>query len=203
MKALFLLALLASLALGSPELAPVKVDSIEMGGKTYTGCTVKRLDAVFATISHSSGSKRVEMEKLSEELQKQLGYDAKQASQVRDQAKKARDQQALALSLVKGSYGAKLTVLSVTEKGLLGELRLFDESGKYERDVDVAFIETATKDAGYLTDRIYRFDAVRRVGVFTYESLLGERTVENYRDVVLILQELEASGKAGEGVEPE
>ena len=74
MKTFLLLVFSALLALGCPEFGTVKVDSIEIGGRTFTGCTLERIDSHTVKLLHSGGIKKVSPEELPPGVLPKLGF---------------------------------------------------------------------------------------------------------------------------------
>jgi hypothetical protein len=74
---------------------------------------------------------------------------------------------------------------------LLGNASIQDDKGRNLGRSDI-FIQTPTAGFGYLTEKTYEF-ALRRTGNLTYTTVLGaERTVAKYKNLLVILDELDA-----------
>jgi len=72
--------------------APVRFEALKIGAKTYQGVTVIGVNATDLYFSHSTGIANVKMRLLPPELQKQFGYDPKDAIEV--ERAQAREDQA-------------------------------------------------------------------------------------------------------------
>jgi len=117
--------------------------TLSVGSHDYTGCIYKRHDTIYLYFSHDAGSGRVEIEKLSPELQKALGFDSAKADEQKSQDRSAALMQAKYLKDLK-----EIDALKKTEITLEGEYFYYPEkpeiAGAWIRPNHVTLRDDAT-----------------------------------------------------------
>jgi hypothetical protein len=174
---------------GKPPI--IERNEITVGSTKYTGAKLVLVKPNEVAIKHATGVSRVHPSTLDPELAKELGYDKAASDALEAALRKTANRKANVNMLIKGAFSATIQVISITEEGLLGSAFLQDDKGQNLGRSDI-FIETPTAGLGYLNDKSYEF-GLRRMGNFTYTTVLGaEKTVAKYKNLLVILDELDA-----------
>jgi len=191
----FLFLVLAMMNLGAEQekAKPAVIERAEfaVGSTKYTGVKLALVKPNEVVIRHDSGISRIHPSKLAPDLAEELGYDKAAAAVADLAARKAARRKMNVDMLVVGAFSAEIQVISITKDGLLGNASIQDDKGRNIGRSDI-FIQTPTDGFGYLTEKTYEF-ALRRIGNLTYTTVLGaERTVAKYKNLLVILDELDA-----------
>jgi hypothetical protein len=67
----------------------IKVELLDVGGKTYKQATIKKIDETSASLMHEDGGKRVLLSQLPNDIQAQLGYDKKKEQAAQEAQEKS------------------------------------------------------------------------------------------------------------------
>ena len=164
----------------APPPVTLELPALTLGSVTYQHVHLVKLDAIRATLRHDGGMATILLATLPAGQQQALGYDPKSAALQQAKDRRTALRKAAAKDLRNSAITLSVTVLNITEDGLLADT----DSGK------TLFVKTPTEDSDYYTGRRYKFDLCL-AGRFEYKTVLGSpQSVPAYRTLQAMLRQI-------------